>query len=113
MLWNIIKNRNIFLNTLEQFDYDLQIGYSTSYKKETLDVCLCFDIPMDWQVNFQDQCIRLIEGLLNLHQDIIFIIVTIITLVFYLLIRVIFGEKLENRNNWELNYSTIEMFFSV
>ena len=53
------------------------------------EVCLCFDIPMDWQVNFQDPATPLMEGLMDLHHDIMFIIVTIITLVFYLLLRVI------------------------
>ena len=73
------------------------------------EVCLCFDIPMDWQVSFQDPAIPLMEGLLDLHHDIMFIIVTIITLVFYLLVRFILPMSyIEPNKIYKKKQSTIK-----
>jgi cytochrome c oxidase subunit 1 len=55
---------------------------------------LC-DSPVAWQMGFQDPASGVMEGIIDLHHDIIFFLVIVVALVTWLLIRIILSFKME------------------
>jgi len=51
---------------------------------------LCFDIPVDYQMQFQDPATPAMEGIIDLHHDIMGFIVGIIIFVLFLLVRFVY-----------------------
>jgi len=47
---------------------------------------LC-DAPVSWQMSFQDAASPIMEGIINLHNNIMMIITSIFLFVFYILVR--------------------------
>jgi len=71
------------------------------------------DYPGAWQLSFQDPATPVMEGIINLHHDIMFILVVVVTLVFYLLSRVIIlftGNKTPSTNT---HGETIEVIWTI
>lgn len=62
---------------------------------------LC-DAPVSWQMSFQDAASPIMEGIINLHNNIMMIITSIFLFVFYILVRSIqlfkFPSKYEISN---------------
>ena len=48
-----------------------------------------FDSPKNWQINFQDPASPLMEGIIELHHDIMFFLITIVIFVLWILCRII------------------------
>lgn len=78
---------------------------------------LCFDAPHPWQVNFQDPATPAMEGIVDLHHDVMFFMVAIVIFVLYLLCRFVylFNSKwvlAEDRSNIVHN-TYLEIFWTV
>lgn len=57
------------------------------------------DHPQPWQLGFQDPATPIMEGIVDLHHDIMFFLVIICVFVLYLLIRTVSGY-LAGKNNY-------------
>ncbi len=78
---------------------------------------LCFDAPTDWQFKFQDPATPAMEGILDLHHDIMFYIVGTLIVVLYLLSRFIylFNSKTvqsENRSRMT-HFIALEVIWTI
>jgi cytochrome c oxidase subunit 2 len=51
---------------------------------------LCYDAPTPWQCTFQDPATPVMEGIIDLHHDLMFFIVIVITFVFFIMFRIIY-----------------------
>ena len=56
------------------------------------------DAPTPWQMGFQDPATAAMEGIVDLHHDICFFLVTILVLVLWLGYRIVFGFHHLNLN---------------
>lgn len=73
------------------------------------------DSPRPWQVGFQDPATPIIEGIVNLHHDLIFFLILILIFVSWILFRsmYLFNSK---SNLFPINYShgtIIELFWTI
>nr|QNR39872.1 cytochrome c oxidase subunit 2 [Cyanidiococcus yangmingshanensis]UNJ18956.1 cytochrome c oxidase subunit 2 [Cyanidioschyzonaceae sp. 2 FvB-2021] len=73
------------------------------------------DAPISWQIGFQDPATPVIEGIINLHHDLIFFFVLIFVFVVWILMRAIYLFNFDN-NKVAINYShgtLIELIWTV
>lgn len=59
---------------------NLMIGFSTSY----------LDSPEDWQIGFQDPASPIMQGIIELHHDLFFFLIVVLSFVFWLLFKILF-----------------------
>ena len=74
------------------------------------------DAPTPWQMGFQDPATAAMEGIVDLHHDICFFLVTILVLVLWLGYRIVFGfhhtlqpqpERFNHHTNLELVWALL------
>ena len=64
-----------------------------------LNYVIFLDAPKEWQLGFQNPATPVMEGIINLHHQLMFILVIIITFVSWMLIRALFHFKaIENKH---------------
>nr|YP_010338863.1 cytochrome c oxidase subunit 2 [Neorhodella cyanea]UNJ18813.1 cytochrome c oxidase subunit 2 [Neorhodella cyanea] len=61
-----------------------------------LNICY-LDAPKKWQLNFQNPATPVMEGIINLHHDLVFFLIIILIFVFWILFRTI-KHFIKNRN---------------
>lgn len=59
---------------------------------------ISFDFPINWQYLFQDPATTIMENIIDLHHDIVFFQIIIITLVLWMLLRIYFFFNIGNKN---------------
>lgn len=65
------------------------------------------DAPENWQVSFQDPATPIMEGIINLHHDIMFFLCIILIFVMWMLFRTIWHfEKFQNLTSSSLTHNT-------
>ena len=58
-------------------------------KKLSIFSVISFDAPVNWQINFQDPASPIMEGIIDLHHDVMFFLIIIIVVVLWMLTRII------------------------
>jgi len=73
------------------------------------------DYADPWQLSFQDPGSPLMEGIINLHHDIMFVLVIVATLVFWMLARVLmlFHESVNKIPSTQTHGTAIEIIWTV
>lgn len=66
---------------------------------------LLLDAPVSWQMNFQTPATEIMEKIVDLHHDIMFFLVMIVTFVSWMLGRIVFFFKKENTNSLRVAFS--------
>jgi heme/copper-type cytochrome/quinol oxidase subunit 2 len=66
------------------------------------DSKLSLDVPLPWQMNFQDPATPIMEGIVDFHHDIMFLVIFITIFVSYLMYRIIYLWDGEKRDNIEM-----------
>jgi cytochrome c oxidase subunit 1 len=54
------------------------------------------DSPYPYQIGFQDPATELMEGIIDLHHDVIFFLILVVVVVAYILFRLVIGQGLKN-----------------
>lgn len=87
-----------------------------------------FDAPERWQCYFQDAATKVMDNIIDLHNDIMFFLVGISVFVFYMLIRIVYAYRIENKRTkrrltlqhntlmeivWTLTPAVILMFIAL
>jgi cytochrome c oxidase subunit I len=78
-----------------------------SRTKQSIIFC---DAPKNWQIGFQEPATPIMEGIINFHNDLIYIVVIIIIFVLYILLRIVylFNSKYpENKHIISITHNTI------
>lgn len=78
----------------------------------------CFDISRKWQVLFQDPGTPLMEGIVDFHHDLMFLIIFIVVFVLYVMTIIVynFKETNDNKSNVILrgtHNTTLEVFWTI
>jgi cytochrome c oxidase subunit 2 len=68
----------IFLASLVMLSFE---GFNTA----------CLDSPEDWQTGFQDPASPIMQGIIELHHDLFFFLIIVLTFVFWLLFKILFS----------------------
>jgi cytochrome c oxidase subunit 1 len=87
--WKYYANKRL-IHTPYDFKSTLQSSVSLISPTYT------FDYPMPWQINFQDPATPTMEKIIDLHHDIMFFLVVIITFVLWLVIRIVYLFREQN-----------------
>jgi cytochrome c oxidase subunit 1 len=66
---------------------------------------MLLDVPTAWQMNFQTPATEIMEKIVDLHHDIMFFLVLIVTFVSWMLGRIIFFFKKENTESLRVTFS--------
>lgn len=99
--WRAPRNtrKSIFLKTLSVFSLTL------------------FDAPTPWQLNFQEPASPIMEGIIDLHHDIMFFLIIIITVVLWLLSRIIWffsnGKEAKNQLLQTTYHTNLEIIWTI
>jgi cytochrome c oxidase subunit 2 len=76
-----------------------------------------FDFPTKWKYLFQDPATTIMENIIDLHHDIVFFQIIIITLVLWMLLRIYFFFNIKNRTvkrSLDLTHNTfIEIVWTI
>jgi len=78
-----------------------------SRTKQSVMFC---DAPKSWQIGFQEPATPIIEGIINFHNDLIYVVVVIIVFVLYMLLRIVylFNSKYpENKHIISITHNTV------
>nr|UNJ18862.1 cytochrome c oxidase subunit 2 [Cyanidioschyzonaceae sp. 1 FvB-2021] len=73
------------------------------------------DAPVSWQMGFQDPATPVIEGIINLHHDLIFFFILIFVFVAWILLRTVYLFNSDS-NKFSINYShgtLIELIWTI
>lgn len=66
---------------------------------------LLLDAPVAWQMNFQTPATEVMEKIVDLHHDIVFFLVVVVTFVSWTLARIVFFFKKENTSSLRVAFS--------
>ena len=90
-------NKNIYTNRILTINYLKRI--LQNYK---FNLLFLLDSPYNWDIGFQDTGSPIVEGIIDLHHDILFYLILIIFFVLWMLIKIIyiFGFNTMSFNIW-------------
>jgi len=114
VLFGIFKNEHI---VYKRNIWKLYENYrSIKLSKINLSFFFFYDAASDWQVTFQDPATTVMEKIIDLHNDIMVILIFIITFVSWILFRIVWHF---NQNNTDtirfkfVHHSTIEWIWTI
>jgi heme/copper-type cytochrome/quinol oxidase subunit 2 len=64
--------------------------YSLEKYKKIIDSAIIFDVPLEWQMNFQPPATPIMEGIVDLHHDIMFVVIFISVFVSFIMARLVY-----------------------
>jgi len=99
-VWNL-KVYNYFLKTYNKkyvamFQTNLEKNEFIKPIWGALFLITSCDVPEKWQMNFQDPASPIMEGIINLHHDILFFLMLITIAVFWVILRIVFLTEIDN-----------------
>ena len=108
----LLAARNISLAKVESLKSDKRLNVGII---SLLGGDLLFGLPLPGQVNFQDPATPIIEGLIDLHHDIMFFLVFIIIFVLYLLVVIvfIFGADSLRNTSAVAHHTRLEIIWTI
>lgn len=106
---SVIATLFFFYVVLNMFTVQFRVTKRNPWRQYPLQfvslIGLVFDAPVAWQANFQTPASEIIEKIVDLHHDIIFFLVVIVTFVSWMLGRILFFYNKENKTTLRVAFS--------
>lgn len=84
--------------------------------KSTIFLLGLFDYAEPWQLSFQDPATPIMEGIIDLHHDIMFFLVLIIVFILWILLRIVYHFQEHNNHNLPstvTHHTTLEIIWTI